>query len=71
MWKLMPWTEYKRLAVEEGRAVGMEATAERLGLGKTTLYRWQVEQVELEARALAAESRTARASSAPDSPSTH
>lgn len=43
MWRLMPWTEYKRLAVEEGRRSGMLATARRLGIGKTTIFRWAKE----------------------------
>jgi hypothetical protein len=44
MWQLMPWNEYKRLALEEARRQGFLATAERLGLGKTTLYKWAMEE---------------------------
>jgi transposase-like protein len=60
MWKLMPFSEYRRLAVEDGQREGMNATARRLGLGKTTLYRWQRELVEA-ARAVAFENRKAPA----------
>ena len=43
MWRLMPWDEYKRLAVEEAREYGPLYTAKRLGIGRTTLYRWREE----------------------------
>ncbi len=61
MWQLMPWEEYKRLAVEEGRQNGMLPTARRLGIGKTTLYRWMEQQVVKEVQTLVAGTRTAQA----------
>jgi transposase-like protein len=51
MWQLMPWDEYRRLAVQEAQRDGFEVVARRLGIGRATLHRWR--------RELAAERRAA------------
>lgn len=38
-----PWNAYRRRVVEHIKKVGLKATVEKTGLGKTTLYRWRKE----------------------------
>lgn len=35
------WNQYRELVINEAGKNGFLATAKRLGLGKTTLYRWR------------------------------
>lgn len=50
MWQLMSWLEYRRLAVEEAFENGVVTTARRLGVSKSTMYRWIEEQRAIEHR---------------------
>lgn len=47
MWQLMSWSEYRRLAVLEALTDGVMVTVRRLGVSKSTMYRWIAEQREL------------------------